>query len=72
MGKKKLDKKTSRSYCSRGGGSLEMGIFEMLHSKDVPPVVAMDEAIELAKTFGSENSAKFINGVLNAILEAKK
>lgn len=48
---------------------LEIGIFEMLHSKDVPAVVAIDEAIELAKTFGNVSSQKFINGVLNAILE---
>lgn len=46
---------------------LEIAIFEMLHSKDVPAVVAMDEAIELAKSFSGENSQKFVNGVLNAI-----
>lgn len=51
---------------------LEIGVFEMLHSRDVPAVVAIDEAIELAKTFGNENSGKFINGVLNAILVEKK
>lgn len=51
---------------------LEIGIFEMIYSKEVPPVVAMDEAIELAKTFGSDASQKFINGVLNAILKAKQ
>lgn len=51
---------------------LEIGIHEILHSKDVPAVVALDEAIELAKTFGGENSAKFINGVLNAILKAQR
>jgi N utilization substance protein B len=50
---------------------LELGAFEMLFSKDVPAIVAMDEAIELSKTFGNENSQKFINGVLNAILAAK-
>ncbi len=48
---------------------LEIGIFEMLHSRDVPAIVAIDEAIELAKSFGNENSAKFINGVLNTILK---
>lgn len=48
--------------------ALEIGIFEMKFSKDVPPVVAIDEAIELSKGFGNENSQKFINGVLNAIL----
>lgn len=51
---------------------LEIGIFELLHSHDVPPVVAMDEAIELAKTFGNENSQKFVNGVLNAIYTAHR
>ncbi|MEK7524222.1 MAG: transcription antitermination factor NusB [Patescibacteria group bacterium] len=52
--------------------AMEIGIFEMQYSKDVPPVVAIDEAIELAKTFGNENSQKFVNGVLNAILTASK
>lgn len=51
---------------------LEIGIFEMLHSKDVPAVVAIDEAIELAKSYGNENSQKFVNGVLNAVLENSK
>lgn len=50
---------------------LELGIFEMVYSKDVPAVVAIDEAIELAKTFGNENSQKFINGVLNALLKSQ-
>lgn len=53
-------------------GILEIGIYEMNHSKDVPPVVAINEAIELAKAFGNENSQKFVNGVLNAIYETKK
>lgn len=51
--------------------ALEIGIFELLHSKDVPDVVAIDEAIELAKSFGNESSPKFVNGVLNAILKSK-
>lgn len=48
---------------------LRIGIFELLHSdkKEVPPKVAINEAIELAKTFGGENSGKFINGVLGTI-----
>ena len=48
---------------------LEIGIFEMTRCPDVPRIVAIDEAIELAKTFGNENSQKFVNGVLNGILE---
>ena len=44
---------------------LRIGLFELLHRKDiVPPKVAINEAVELAKAFGSDNSSKFINGVL--------
>ena len=48
---------------------LRIGLCELLFGdrKDVPPKVAIDEAIELAKTFGGETSGKFINGVLGAI-----
>lgn len=49
---------------------LEIGVFEMLYSKDVPHVVAINEAIELAKTYGGPNASKFVNGVLSAVLEA--
>lgn len=47
---------------------LRIGLFELLHEKDVPPKVAINEAVELAKAFGSENSSKFINGVLGTAL----
>lgn len=40
-------------------------LFEMKHS-DIPPKVTINEAVELAKSFGSENSSKFINGVLGS------
>ena len=44
---------------------LSLGLFELLHrSEQVPPKVAINEAVELAKAFGSDNSSKFINGVL--------
>lgn len=44
---------------------LRMGVFELLHQADVvPPKVAINEAVELAKAFGSDNSSKFVNGVL--------
>lgn len=46
---------------------LRLGIYELKFSKGVPPRVAINEAIELAKTFGGESSGKFINGVLGAI-----
>lgn len=44
---------------------LRMGVYELLHQSDiVPPKVAINEAVELAKAFGSDNSSKFVNGVL--------
>lgn len=48
---------------------LRLGIFELLFGNfdEVPPKVAINEAIELAKTFGGESSGRFINGVLGTI-----
>lgn len=48
---------------------LRMGLFELLFSdrEEVPAKVAINEAIELAKTFGGENSGKFVNGVLGSV-----
>ncbi len=44
---------------------LRMGLYELLHLADiVPPKVVINEAVELAKAFGSDNSSKFVNGVL--------
>lgn len=44
---------------------LRLGLYELLHrAQEVPPKVAINEAVELAKAFGSDNSSKFINGVL--------
>ena len=44
---------------------LRIGVYELLHQgKVVPPKVAINEAVELAKAFGSDNSSKFVNGVL--------
>jgi N utilization substance protein B len=44
---------------------LRIGMYELLHeAKKVPPKVAINEAVELAKAFGSDNSSKFVNGVL--------
>jgi len=47
---------------------LRMGLYELKHGKDVPPKVVINEAVELAKAFGSENSSKFVNGVLGTAL----
>ncbi|KKT86962.1 MAG: N utilization substance protein B-like protein [Candidatus Moranbacteria bacterium GW2011_GWC2_45_10] len=48
---------------------LRLGIFELMYGNydEVPPKVAINEAIELAKTFGGESSARFVNGVLGTI-----
>ena len=48
---------------------LRLGIYELMHGNysEVPPKVAINEAIELAKTFGGESSARFVNGVLGTI-----
>lgn len=44
---------------------LRLGLYELLHCGDtVPPKVTINEAVELAKSFGSDNSSKFVNGVL--------
>jgi transcription antitermination protein NusB len=46
---------------------LRIGIYELIFDDDIPPKVAINEAIEIAKTFGGESSGKFVNGVLGAI-----
>ena len=46
---------------------LRIALFEIRFAKDVPPKVSINEAIEIAKAFGSESSGKFVNGVLGAI-----
>lgn len=50
---------------------LRIGLYELEHEADVPPKVVINEAVELAKAFGSENSSKFINGVLGTALRQK-
>jgi transcription antitermination protein NusB len=46
---------------------LRLGIYELTISKEVPPKVAINEAIEIAKTYGGDSSGRFVNGVLGAI-----
>lgn len=46
---------------------LRLGIYELMFQKQVPPKVAINEAVELAKTFGGESSGKFVNGVLGTL-----
>lgn len=47
---------------------LRMGVYELMFEGGVPPKVAINEAVELAKAFGGENSSKFVNGVLGTVL----
>ena len=51
---------------------LQMGICEFLYFPDIPPKVTINESIEVAKTFSTENSGKFINGILDAVLDELK
>lgn len=46
---------------------LRLSGYELLKDTDIPPKVAINEAVEIAKTFGGENSSKFINGVLGTL-----
>ncbi len=50
---------------------LRIGIYELLFSEEIPPKVAINEAIELAKAFGSDSSGKFVNGVLGTIYRSE-
>lgn len=49
---------------------LRIGVYEILYSEDVPPAVAIDEAIELGKKYGCEDSGQFINGILDFIFKS--
>jgi N utilization substance protein B len=51
---------------------LRMGLYELLYEQDVPPKVVINEAVELAKAFGGENSSKFINGVLGTVMRQRE
>lgn len=46
---------------------LRVGIYELMHAEEIPKKVAINEAIELAKSFGGQSSGKFVNGVLGSI-----
>jgi len=52
---------------------LRIGVFELLYNgQKIPPKVAINEAVELAKAFGGDNSSKFVNGVLGTVLRNKE
>jgi N utilization substance protein B len=51
---------------------LRIGLYELMNEADVPPKVVINEAVELAKAFGGDNSSKFVNGVLGTVLRAQE
>lgn len=51
---------------------LRIGLWELENEDDVPPKVVINEAVELAKAFGGDNSSKFINGVLGTLLRNRE
>lgn len=51
---------------------LRMGLYELKYLKDTPTKVVINEAVELAKAFGGDNSSKFINGVLGTVINSEK
>ena len=48
-------------------GILRLAMFEMIHRKDIPPVVSINEAIDLSKQFSNADSKRFINGILDRL-----
>ncbi len=46
---------------------LRLAIYEMLHRHDIPPVVSINEAVDIAKKFSTQDSGKFVNGILDKI-----
>jgi transcription antitermination protein NusB len=51
---------------------LRQSIYELMYAKSAPTKVVVDEAVELAKEYGSDSSASFINGVLGKVIEQNK
>lgn len=50
---------------------LRMGIFELLYRQDIPPKVAINEAVDLAKKYSTKNSSAFVNGILDKAKERR-
>ena len=47
---------------------LRLAVFEMRHREDIPPVVSINEAVDIAKKFSTDDSGKFVNGILDKIM----
>ncbi|WP_134439333.1 transcription antitermination factor NusB [Methylacidiphilum caldifontis] len=48
---------------------LIMGIYEIFYRKDIPPAVSINESVEIAKKYSTEESGKFVNGILDSVLK---
>jgi len=46
---------------------LRLAIYEMLHRDDIPPIVSINEAVDIAKKFSTQDSGKFVNGILDKV-----
>lgn len=46
---------------------MRLAIYEMLHREDIPPVVSINEAVDIAKKFSTQDSGKFVNGILDKV-----
>ena len=74
---KEIDKKISSAIlnwdfnrlCLIDRNILRIGTYEIIFVDDIPPVVSINEALEIAKKYGTDDSPKFINGVLHRIKE---
>lgn len=51
---------------------LRLAVFELLHEEDIPKLVVVDEAIELAKKFSTDQSSRFVNGLLDGLLKRRQ
>lgn len=51
---------------------LRLGVYEMLHREDIPPQVIIDEAVELAKAYGTGRSGSFVNGILDRLWKERR
>ena len=60
-----------RRMAATDRNALRLGLFELLHT-DLPPKIVLNEAIELARTYGDKNSPQFVNGLLDRLLPDAK
>lgn len=58
---------TMKRMASIDRNVIRLGVYEMLHRSDIPPVVSINEAVDLAKYFNSAESGRFVNGILDRV-----